>query len=98
MKNVVTKIDPTYKLIPSHQHQQNDAEKVIQTHKNHLLAGLMTYDPEYSINEWDLILFHNKLKPNLMKTSGVNPKLSAGAYKHEVFDVDCTSLARSGKK
>ena len=38
-----------FQLVPPHQHRRNAAERAIRTFKNHLLAGLATYDPTFPI-------------------------------------------------
>ena len=45
-----------FQLVPPDQHRRNTAEHAIYTFKDHLLAGLVTYDPSFPIKEWDRIL------------------------------------------
>ena len=66
-----------YELVPPHQHRRNAAERAICTYKNHLLTGLATCDPSYPIEEWDRILEQCEITLLLLRTSRVNPKLSA---------------------
>ena len=75
-----------YRLTPPHIHQQNAAERAIQTFKNHLKAGLSILDPNFPVREWDRIILQAELTLNLLRASRVNPKLSAWAYLFEEFN------------
>jgi hypothetical protein len=70
----------------------------IRTYKNHLLACLATCDPDFPVSEWDRLLFQVELTLNLLRSSRVNPKLSAHAYLHCNFDFNKTPLAPLGTK
>jgi hypothetical protein len=80
-------------------HCCNAAERVIHTYKNHLLSFLATCDdPDFPVSEWDRLLFQVKLTLNLLRSSRVNPKLSAYAYLHGNFDFNKTPLAPPGTR
>jgi hypothetical protein len=98
LKRALTKYDLQYQLVPPHVHRRNAAERAIRTFKSHLLACLATCDPEFPISEWDRILFQAELTLNLLRSSRVNPKLSAYAYLHGNFDFNQTPLAPPGTK
>ena len=50
---MLQKHEVTFELVPPHLHHRNAAERAICSFKNHLLAGLATYDPDFPIREWD---------------------------------------------
>ena len=79
MKHAFEKHNIDFQLVPPHQHRRNAAERAIMTFKNHLLAGLATCDPSFTIREWDRILDQCELTLNLLRNSRVNPNLSAWA-------------------
>ena len=80
LKASLTKVNLEYELAPPHMHRRNAAERAIRTFKNHFLLGLATCPPTFPITEWDCLLTHAQLTLNLLRTSRINPKLSAQAY------------------
>jgi hypothetical protein len=98
LKRALTKYNLTYQLVPPHVHRRNAAERAIRTYKSHLLAFLATCDPEFPVSEWDRLLFQAELTLNLLRSSRVNPKLSAYAYLHGNFDFNKTPLAPPGTR
>ena len=98
LKRALLKYNLQYQLVPPHVHRRNAAERAIRTYKSHLLAFLATCDPEFPISEWDRILFQVELTLNLLRSSRVNPRLSAHAYLHGNFDFNKTPLAPPGTK
>jgi hypothetical protein len=98
LKKSLKKYDLEYQLVPPHVHRRNAAERAIQTYKNHLLAFFATCDPDFPVSEWDRLLFQAELTLNLLRSSRVNPKLSAYAYLFGNFDYNKTPLAPPGTK
>jgi hypothetical protein len=45
LRNYLIKQGITYQLAPPHIHRRNNAERAIQTFKNHFIAGLCSVDP-----------------------------------------------------
>ena len=66
-------------LVPPKTLRRN-AERAIQTYKNHLKTSLAIVDPNFSIREWDRLLVQSELTLNLLRSARINPKLSAWAY------------------
>ena len=85
-----------YQLVPPNHHQQNAAECAIHTFKNHLRPNLVTCSPKCPIYEWDQLLSQAELTLNILRTSRVNPALSAHAYLNGVHDFNKISLAPPG--
>ena len=87
-----------YQLVPPHIHRRNAAERAIQTFKGHFMAGLATCHSKFPIREWDRLIEQAELTLNLLRTSRVNPKLSAWAYVNGPFDFNATPVAPPGTK
>jgi hypothetical protein len=98
VKKSLAKYGLNHQLVPPHLHRRNAAERAIRTFKNHLLACLPICDSNFPVSEWDRILFQVKLTLNLLRSSRVNPKLSAYAYLNGNFDFNKTPLAPPGTK
>ena len=98
LKLSIKKNNNTYELVPPHMHRRNAAEKAIRTFKNHFLSGLASCDPNYPIFEWDRLLNQCEITLNLLRSSRVNPKLSAHAYLHGIHDFNKVPMAPPGTK
>ena len=73
-------------LDPPHMHRQNEAEREIRTYKNHFISEFsMTYS-DFSISEWDRLLYQCAITLNLLLNSSVNPALSAYTYLFRTYD------------
>jgi hypothetical protein len=86
LKKTLKKYNLDYQLVPPHLHHRNAAERAIQTYKNHLLACLASCDPDFPVSECEQLFFQVGLTLNLLRSSRVNPKLSAYTYLHGHFD------------
>jgi hypothetical protein len=64
-------------LVPPDNHQQNLAEKAIQTFKNHFKAILAGVDDSFPMRLWDKLLPQTILTLNLLHQSNVTPTVSA---------------------
>ena len=87
-----------YQFVPPHSHRRNQAERAIQTFKNHLKAGLASMDPNYPLAEWDRIIPQANITLNLLRNANSNPALSAYAYLYGPFDFNSTPLAPPGTR
>ena len=86
-----SKFQVTLQLVPPHVHRQNAAERAIQTWKNHFLAGIATLDPNFPIQEWDIIF-------NLLRSSRRQPNLSAYAATFGIFNFSRAPLDPPGTR
>jgi hypothetical protein len=68
-----------YQLVPPGVHRANAAERAIRMFKNHFIAGLATTDPNFPMHLWDRLLPQAVITLNLLRTSRINPNLSAYA-------------------
>jgi hypothetical protein len=98
LKKGLKKCGLDYQLVPPHVHRRNAAERAMRTFKSHLLAFLATCDPDFPVAEWDRLLFQAELTLNLLRSSRVNPRLSAHACLFGNFVFNKTPLAPLGTK
>ena len=90
------KID--YQLVPPHAHRRNQAERAIRVFKNHFIAGLCSTDPNFPLHLWDRLLPQALITLNLLRSSHINPQLSAQELIFGTFNFNRTPLAPPGTK
>lgn len=98
LKSRIKANESSYQLVPPAVHRANAAERAIRTFKNHFIAGLSSVDPNFPLYLWDRLIEQALLTLNLMRTSRINPKLSAQAQLHGFFDFNRTPLAPPGTR
>ena len=79
-------------------HRRNLAERAIQTFKSHFIAMLCGCDPTFPLHLWCRLLPQAELTLNLIRTSRLNPKLSAYAQIHGQFDYNRTPIIPAGTR
>jgi hypothetical protein len=87
-----------YQLASPHDHRLNPAESAIQTFKNLFVAcldGTNTYFPPHL---WCRLIPQVVMTLNMLRTSRINPKLSAYTQLFGSFDYNKTLLAPLGTK
>ena len=52
----MTTMNIKYQLVPTSNHRANNAERAIQTFKNHFIAGLCIVDKYLHLQLWEIIL------------------------------------------
>ena len=62
------------------------------------MAGFASCDPAFPLSEWDRLLVQAEITLNLLRTSRVNPALSAYTYLFGNYDFNKTPLAPPGTK
>jgi hypothetical protein len=67
-------------LVPPDNHQQNLAERAIQTFKNHFKAILAGVDDSFLMRLWDTLLPQTIFTLNLLCQSNEAPTVSAWQY------------------
>ena len=98
LKQAILKYKLNYQLTPPYIHQINAAERAIRTSKNNFLAGLASVDPSFPINEWDRLLPQAEITLNLLRTSRINPSLSAYTIINGNYDFNKSPMAPPGTK
>jgi hypothetical protein len=86
LKTYMADQDVDFQLVPPHVHRRSAAERAIRTFKNHFIAGLCSTDRNFPLHLWDRLLPQALLSLNLLRSSRINPKLSAWAQVHGAFD------------
>jgi hypothetical protein len=76
------KLDMQVEFIPPENHRQSPIEREIRTVKNHFISTLASIDPEFPINEWDLLLPQSEMTLNLMRPSHTRDQSSAYEHLH----------------
>ena len=79
-------------------HRLNTAERAIRTYKNHLIAGLSTTDPYFSISEWGRLFYQCLITLNPLINSRVNPDLSEYAHLFGPYDFNKSPMAPPGTR
>jgi hypothetical protein len=98
LRNYLTKKGIDYQLAPSHIRRRNNAERAIQTFKNHFISGLCSVDPNFPLKLWDKLLPRATLTLNLLRKSRINPRMSAYAQLNGHFESNRTPLAPPGTR
>ena len=88
----------TCPLSTMHQHRVNASERVVQTFKNHFIAGLSTVDQNFPLQLWDILIPQAQDTLNLFRRCWSNSKLSAYASLEGEFNFDKTPLANIGTR
>jgi hypothetical protein len=83
-------------LVPQNNHQQNLAERVIQTFKRHFKAVLAGVDNNFPMRLWDKLLPQAILTLNLLCQSNAVPTVSANQYINGPFDYNKMPLRPMG--
>jgi hypothetical protein len=91
------KVSEAYKAeIRKRNHQQNLAERAIQTFKNHFKAIIAGVDDNFPMNLWDRLLPQTVLTLNLLQQSNIAPTVSAYQYIHGAFNYNKMALGTNG--
>ena len=85
-------------LVNPDNNQVNAVERAIQTWKNHWLAGKGTLDPNCPMQLWCQFIEQGQHTSNLLRTSRINPKLSAYTVLEGQFNFNKSPLAPVGTK
>jgi hypothetical protein len=86
----------TFQLVPPYSHRRNSAERAIRSFKDHLLAGLCSTYKYFPMHLWDRILPQAVITLNMLRTSRINPKLSAATHLFGQYDFNRSPMAPPG--
>jgi hypothetical protein len=90
LKNYLTKQGIDKQLAPPYIHHRKNAERAIQTFKNHFIAGLCSVDPNFPLNLWHKILPQATITLNILMKSRINPRMSAYDQLNGHFELNRT--------
>jgi hypothetical protein len=88
----------TFQLVPPYRHRRNSAERAIRSFKDHLIAGLCSTDKSFPMHLWDSLLPQAVITLNMLRTSGINPKLSAATHIYGQYDFNRAPMATQGTR
>jgi hypothetical protein len=88
--------DITFQLVPPYSHRRNSAERAIRSFKDHLIAGLCSTDKSFPMHLWDRLLPQAVITLNMLRTSRINPKLSAATHIFGQYDFNRAPIAPPG--
>ena len=80
-------------LVPLHLHRVNKADNAISPLKYQFIAGLLSINSSFLIYLWCRLLPNDTTTINLLRTSTINPRISAEAQLNVAFDYNKTPLA-----
>jgi hypothetical protein len=86
----------TFQLVPPYSHRRNSAERAIRSFKDHLIAGLFSTDKSFPMHLWDRLLPQAVITLNMLRTSRINPKLSAATHIYGQYDFNRAPMAPPG--
>jgi hypothetical protein len=98
LKNYLYKQEIAFQLVPPYSHRRNSAERAIRSFKIHLIAGLCSTDKSFPMHLWDRILPQAVMTLNMLRTSRINPKLSAATHIFGQHDYNRARMAPPGTR
>jgi hypothetical protein len=98
LKDYLYQQDITFQLVPPYSHRRNSAERAIRSFKDHLIAGLCSTDKSFQMHLWDIILPQAVITLNVLRTSRINPKLSAATHIFGQYDFNRALMAPPGTR
>jgi hypothetical protein len=75
---------------------RNAAERAIVSFKDHFIAGLCSTNKAFPMHLWDILLPQVVIKLNMLRTSRINPKLSASTQIDGQYDYNRAPMAPTG--
>jgi hypothetical protein len=98
LKSYLHQQDITFQLVPPYSHRRNSAERAIISFKDHLIAGLCSTDKSSPMHLWDRLLPQSVMTLNILRTSRINPKLSAAMHILGKYDFNRAPMATPGTR
>jgi hypothetical protein len=96
LKTYLHQQDITFQLVPPYSHRLNAAERAIRSFKDHLIAGLCSTDKSFPMHLWGRLLPQAVITLNMLRTSKINPKLSASTYIDGQYDYNRSPISPPG--
>jgi hypothetical protein len=98
LKEYLYQQDITFQLVPPYSHRRNSAERAVRSFKDHLIAGFCSTDKSFTMHLWDRILPQAVITLNMLRTSRINPKLSAATHLFGQYDFNRAPMAPPGTR
>jgi hypothetical protein len=93
LKNYLHQQNITFQVVPPYIHRRNSAERAIRSFKDHLIARLCSTDKSFPMHLWDRLLPQAVTTLNMLRTSRINPKLSAATHIFGQYDFNRAQMA-----
>jgi hypothetical protein len=90
--------DITFQLVPPYSHRRNSAERAIRSFKDHLIARLCSTDKSFPMHLWDRLLPQAVITLKMLRTSRINPKLSAATHIFGQYGFNRAPMAPPGPR
>jgi hypothetical protein len=90
--------DITFQLVPPYSHRRNSAERAIRSFKDHLIARLCSTDTSFPMHLWDTLLPQAVMTLNMLRTSRINPQLSAATHIFGQYDFNRAPMEPPGTR
>jgi hypothetical protein len=88
----------TIKFVPPYSLRRNSSERAIRSFKDHLIAGLCSTDKYFPMHLWDRLLPQEVITLNMLRTSRINPNLSAATQIYGQNDFNRAPMAPPGTR
>jgi hypothetical protein len=88
----------TFQLVPPYSHRRNSSERAIRSFKDHLITGLCSTAKSFPMHLWDILLPQAVITLNMLRTSRINPKLSADTHIYGQYDFNRAPMAPPGTR
>jgi hypothetical protein len=88
--------DIIFQLVTLYSHRRNSAERSIRSFKDHLIARLCSTDKSFPMHLRDRLLPQAVMTLNMLRTSIINPKLSAATHIFGQYDFNRAPMAPPG--
>jgi hypothetical protein len=98
LKTFLHQQDITFQLVSPYSHRRNSAERAIRSFKDHLIARLCSTDKSFPMQFWYRLLPQAVITLNMLRTSRINPKLSAATHIFGQYDFNRAPLAPPGTR
>jgi hypothetical protein len=98
LKTYLPQHNITFQLVPPYIHRRNAAERAIRSFKDNLISGLCSTDKSFPMHLWDRLLPQAVITLKMLRTSRINPKLSASTHLDGQYDYNRSPMAPPGTR
>jgi hypothetical protein len=98
LKDYLYQQEKEFQLVSPYSHRRNSAERAIRSFKDHLIAVLCSIAKSFPMHLWDRILPQAVITLNMVRTSRINPKLSAATHIFGQHDYNRAPMAPPGTR
>jgi hypothetical protein len=88
----------TFQLVPPYSNIRNSAERATRSFKDQLIAGLCSTDKSFPMHLCDRLLPQTVITLNMLRTSRINPKLSAATHIFGQYDFNRAPMEPPGTR